>query len=75
MSSASISGIDNEMVRADLVFYETPNGGAVFSVGSIAFISSLPWNSYDNNVSRMVLNVLERFADATPFPEPISADH
>ena len=75
MSSASISGIDNEMVRADLVFYETPNGGAVFSVGSIAFISSLPWNGYDNNVSRMVLNVLERFADATPFPEPISAEH
>ena len=73
MSSASISGIDNEMVRADLVFYETPNGGAVFSVGSIAFISSLPWNGYDNNVSRMVLNVLDRFADATPFPEPSSA--
>ena len=75
MSSASISGIDNELVRADLVFYETPNGGAVFSVGSIAFISSLPWNGYDNNVSRMVLNVLERFADAAPFPEPGSAEH
>ena len=75
MSSASISGIDNELVRADIVFYETPNGGGVFSVGSIAFISSLPWNEYDNNVSRMVLNVLGRFADATPFPEPISPEH
>ena len=73
MSSASISGIDNDMVRADLVFYETPGGGAVFSVGSIAFISSLPWNGYDNNVSRMVDNVLRRFADATPFPEPGAA--
>ena len=70
MSSASISGIDNDMVRADLVFYETPGGGAVFSVGSIAFISSLPWKGYDNNVSRMVDNVLRRFADATPFPQP-----
>lgn len=70
MTSASLSGIDNEMVRADIVFYETPCGGAVFSVGPIAFISSLPWNGYDNNVSCMVGNVLERFADATPFPEP-----
>ena len=70
MSSASISGIDNELVRADIVFYETPNGGAVFSVGSIAFISSLPWNGYDNNVSRMIGNVLERFVDATPFLAP-----
>ena len=58
------------MVRADIVFYETPNGGAVFSVGSIAFISSLPWNGYDNNVSRMVGNVLERFVDTTPFVPP-----
>ena len=70
MSSAAISGIDNDMVRADIVFYETPNGGAVFSVGSIAFISSLPWNGYDNNVSRMVGNVLERFVDTTPFVPP-----
>lgn len=70
MSSPSTTGLDNELVRADIVFYETPNGGAVFSVGSIAFISSLPWNGYDNNVSRMVGNVLERFADPTPFPEP-----
>ena len=70
MSSPSTTGLDNELVRADIVFYETPNGGAVFSVGSIAFISSLPWNGYDNNVSRMVGNVLERFADSTPFPGP-----
>ena len=74
MSSASISGIDNDMVRADIVFYETPNGGAVFSVGSIAFISSLPWNDYDNNVSRMVSNVLARFADPLPLPRPIAPD-
>lgn len=59
-----------DQVRADLVFFETPNGGAVFSVGSIAYSGSLPWNNFDNNISRLTLNVLRRFMDPTPFPMP-----
>ena len=61
-------GQENEFVRGDLCFYETPNGGAVFSVSSMAWVGSLPWNNHDNNVSRITKNVLDRFADPTPFP-------
>jgi hypothetical protein len=44
------------------VYFETTAGGAVFSTGSITFCGSLSGNSYDNNVSRMLENVLWRFA-------------
>ncbi|MEM9440740.1 MAG: N,N-dimethylformamidase beta subunit family domain-containing protein [Pseudomonadota bacterium] len=62
-----LSGSQNEMVRADLAFYETPAGGAVFSTGSIAWCGSLSHNGYDNNVARITGNVLRRFLDETPF--------
>lgn len=58
---------DSEILRADLVFFETPNGGAVFSVGSITYIGSLPYNGYRNNVATITTNVLRRFVDPTPF--------
>jgi N,N-dimethylformamidase len=49
--------------RADMVYLENPRGGAVFSVGSIAWSASLSHNDYDNNVSRITENVVRRFAD------------
>ena len=52
-----------ELIRADMVYFETPNGGAVFSVGSITFCGSLAHNQYDNNISRIVNNVLTRFRE------------
>ena len=60
-------------VRADIVFFETPGGGAVFSVGSIAWSGSLSWNGYDNNIDRITRNVLMRFIDPTPFRMPEGA--
>jgi N,N-dimethylformamidase len=57
-------------VRADLVFFETPKGGAVFSTGSIAWAGSLAHNSYDNDVSRITRNVVRRFLDPEPFEAP-----
>jgi N,N-dimethylformamidase len=63
-------GTESPRVRADMVFFETPNGGAVFSVGSINWLSSLPWNHFDNNVSRVTENVLRRFTDPQPFAMP-----
>ncbi|MBX6321319.1 MAG: N,N-dimethylformamidase [Rhodospirillaceae bacterium] len=63
----AMGGQENELVRADLVFYETPAGGAVFSTGSIAWAGSLSHNNYDNNVARITGNVLDRFLDPTPF--------
>ena len=67
VNHSGLGGTENEKVHADMVFYETPNGGAVFSVGSICYPASLPWNGYDNNVARLTTNVLRRFADPTPF--------
>ena len=56
----------NARVRADMVFFETENGGGVFSTGSIAWIGSLSHNRHDNNVSRITENVLRRFLDPKP---------
>jgi N,N-dimethylformamidase len=58
---SAIHGSDNPMVRSDIVYFEGPNGGAVFSVGSIGFSGSLSHNDYDNNISRMTENVLREF--------------
>jgi N,N-dimethylformamidase len=49
------------LIRADIVYFETTAGGAVFSVGSITFCGSLSHNNYQNNISRMLENVLRRF--------------
>jgi N,N-dimethylformamidase len=52
---------------ADMVFFETPAGGAVFSVGSMTYVGSLPVNGYDNAVARLTGNVIRRFLDPAPF--------
>ncbi|MER8817122.1 N,N-dimethylformamidase beta subunit family domain-containing protein [Mesorhizobium sp. M0965] len=57
-------------IRADMTFFETPAGGAVFSVGSIAWGSSLPHADYVNNVAHISENVLGRFRDPAPFQMP-----
>jgi hypothetical protein len=44
---------------ADLSYFETPSGGAVFSVGSICWPASL---LVDDAVSRITANVLRRFS-------------
>ncbi|HVW70217.1 MAG TPA: N,N-dimethylformamidase beta subunit family domain-containing protein, partial [Steroidobacteraceae bacterium] len=61
-------GLTNQNVRADMVFYETPAGGAVFSVGSISFCSALSYDGYRNDISRLLENVVRAFAAATPLP-------
>ena len=58
-------------MRSDLVFFEHPNGGAVFSVGSISWFGSLSHNNYENNVSRITGNVLKRFATDDPLPQSV----
>ncbi len=66
VNTPDLTGTQSDLVRADLVFFETPKGGGVFSVGSIAWMGSLSHNGYDNNVSRITENVLRRFSDQTP---------
>jgi N,N-dimethylformamidase len=63
-------GDQHDKVRADMVFFETSSGGAVFSTGSIAWAGSLSWNGYDNNVARITGNVLRRFLEPAPFEAP-----
>jgi N,N-dimethylformamidase len=61
------------LVRADMVFFETPNDGAVFSTGSIAWCGGLSHNGYDNEVSRITGNVLRVFSSTLPLAEAIVA--
>jgi len=58
------------LIRADMVHLEKPRGGAVFSTGSITYCGSLPTNGFDNDVSRLTFNVVNRFGElglAWPF--------
>ncbi|MDJ0391604.1 N,N-dimethylformamidase [Roseomonas sp. E05] len=63
-----------DIIRSDLTFFETPGGGAVFSVGSMNFIGALPVDGYDNVAARLIVNTVRRFADPAPFPPPPPAD-
>ena len=60
-------GTVSELVRSDVVFFETGAGGAVFSVGSIAWCGALRDAGQETQVGRMTWNVLSRFLDETPF--------
>jgi N,N-dimethylformamidase len=65
-STSREGGSINPLVRADMTLLEYPNGGAVFSTGSISWAGCLSYNGYDNNVSRVTRNVLDRFASDAP---------
>jgi hypothetical protein len=51
-------GLNPDDGGAHLVYYETPNGGAVFSAGSITYPTGL---MCEQMLSRITSNVLERF--------------
>ncbi len=63
---SAVNGDTCPMVKCDMVFFETPHGGGVFSVSSISWAGSLAHNGYDNNVSRITENVVRRFLDSKP---------
>ena len=56
------------VAKASMTFFETPNGGAVFTTGSITWISSTLENNYQNDIAIITKNVIDRFLDASPFP-------
>ena len=72
-TTRALDGLQHGRVRADMVFFETPGGGAVWSTGSIAWATSLGHNGFENNVSRITENVLRRFLDPRPFDPSESA--
>ena len=62
------TGDTNPWTRADIVYYKTPNDGAVFSVGSMSWCGSLQHNNYDNNVSRIMQNTINGLLKPGPLP-------
>ncbi len=52
---------------ADILFFETPAGGAVFSVGSMTYVGSLVVDGSNTTLGKLTTNVLRRFIDAAPF--------
>ncbi|MGL5839280.1 MAG: N,N-dimethylformamidase beta subunit family domain-containing protein [Sphingorhabdus sp.] len=52
----------NDLLRADMIYADLPNGGALFSVGSITFCGSLMHNDGGNSISRLLDNLLRHFA-------------
>lgn len=65
-TTRALDGVQNGRVRADMVFFTTAGGGAVWSSGSIAWATSLMWNGGDNSVAKVTGNVLDRFLDPQP---------
>lgn len=63
-------GTREDIIRSDLTFFETPMGGAVFSVGSMNFIGALPIDAYKNVAARLIINIVRRFADPAPLTLP-----
>ncbi|GAW34464.1 N,N-dimethylformamidase beta subunit [Roseovarius sp. A-2] len=53
-------GTKEDTKHADLICFDLQRGGSVFSVGSITCCGSLPWNGFDNDVSRLLENCLHR---------------
>jgi N,N-dimethylformamidase len=67
-SDSQESGNVNPLVEADMAYTKFLGGGAVFTVGSIAWDSSLLFHNSDNDVSRITNNVLTQFASPGPLP-------
>lgn len=55
---------------ADMTFFETHAGGAVFSVGSMTYAGSLMVNGGKSALSRLTANVVRRFVDPALFVVP-----
>jgi N,N-dimethylformamidase len=63
-----LAGSQDYRLRADLVYFTAPNDGAVFSTGSIAFAQALPVNGFDNNVSKLLGNLVDAFVKPGRLP-------
>lgn len=57
---------------ADMTFFETEAGGAVFSVGSMTYAGSLMVDGGDTILGRLTANLVRRFADPMPFALPLN---
>jgi N,N-dimethylformamidase len=70
MTSVAPGGTRNPRVHADMVLVPWPGGGGVFAPGSISWAASLADGGYAGPVSRVMGNVLDRFASGAPLLDP-----
>ena len=70
VNQAGLDGTEHPRVRSDIAYHETGNGGAVMAFSSISYCGSLSHDGYDNNISRLTGNVLDRFMQDGPLPAP-----
>lgn len=61
-------GSQDPQVRGDMSYFTTPKGGAVFAAGSIAWSQALPCFGGENNVARIMRNILNAFVKDDPPP-------
>jgi N,N-dimethylformamidase len=61
-------GSNNPLVRGDVTLVQYPNGGAVFSAASMVWTGGFFHNNYENDMTRITENVLDRFASGEPLP-------
>ena len=61
MSNSRQGATVNELVRADMVIVPYPQGGAVFSVGSISWCGGLSVDDHGSDVAVITGNVLDAF--------------
>lgn len=60
---SNTSGISGDQARrSDMVYFRTNSGAEVFSVGSITFCGSLPWNKFHNDIATILRNVIRQFS-------------
>lgn len=69
-----MGGTQHPLVRADIVFFDTAHNGAVFSASSIAWASALPCRGFDNDISRIMKNVVDAFIQPGPLPASAGID-
>ena len=70
MSNSRQGATVNELVRSDMVIVPYPQGGAVFSVGSISWCGGLSIDDYCSDVSVVTGNVLDAFLREDWTPQP-----
>ncbi len=61
-------GTQDAQVRGDMIYFTTPNNGAVFAAGSIAWSQALPCKGGENNVATVMRNVLDAFTKEGELP-------
>ncbi len=59
-------------IRADISLTPKGQGGAVFAVGSMAFVGALPPSIADRSASILLANVIDRFLDPAPLKGALS---